>query len=150
METGEVKVHFQLEQDEDEDDWPPVATESIWASRIADELYRLNNVPFFAAEVSFGDVVKTERREEVEWFVAVAEPSANSTLHVFCFDAAKRQEFSDWIKARGWMWEYAFNQQYIAVNVPATTEMEELFSILRRLDEEEEFEYEFSCARYTQ
>ena len=143
----EAKVSFLLEQDED--DWPPVATEAIWADFVAEHLYRLRNVPFFAVGVSLGDVVRTEKPEAVERFVSVVEPSTNSTLHVFCFSDNKRAVLTDWLKQQGWEWEYGFKKQYLAINVPASSKVNELISLLVSLEVPEEFEYEFSSKRFS-
>ncbi len=41
-----VKIVFELQQDED--GYPPVTRESLWATPTDGGLYRLDNIPFFA------------------------------------------------------------------------------------------------------
>lgn len=41
-----VKILFELEQDED--GYPPASTETLWASRAGDGLFKIDNIPFFA------------------------------------------------------------------------------------------------------
>ena len=56
-----VKVHFPIEV---EDGWPPVSGESMWAVHVEDEVYRLENTPFFVRGAAFGDLVQTWRDAE--------------------------------------------------------------------------------------
>ncbi len=56
MEPSVEKVQFALEND---DDWPPVSTESVWCERVADH-YKLVNAPFFIQGLAYGDVFEAE------------------------------------------------------------------------------------------
>ena len=59
--TGEgklVKVRFVL--DREDDDWPPLATEGVWARPVGEGEFELDNVPWFARGVAFGDRVRAE------------------------------------------------------------------------------------------
>jgi Domain of unknown function (DUF4265) len=51
-----VKVRFVLEPEND--DWPPVASEGVWARPLSGDQYELDNVPWFARGVAFGDRVR--------------------------------------------------------------------------------------------
>jgi hypothetical protein len=42
-----------------EDDWPPVATESVWCEEVAGT-YQLKNAPFFIKGLAFGDKFTAE------------------------------------------------------------------------------------------
>ena len=91
MGDNEEKILFQLFQDED--DWPPFSVESIWSAKLESHVYRLNNVPYFAKNISLGDVIRTQEIDGQEWFLEVQKESANSTVHVFCFEG-RRPEHS--------------------------------------------------------
>ncbi len=39
------------------DDWPPVAAETVWVTRLVDERYAVDNVPFFVRGLAPGDTV---------------------------------------------------------------------------------------------
>jgi hypothetical protein len=68
-----VTVRFDME--EDDDGWPPVASEGLWAEPLGADRYRLANTPWFARGFSNGDVVLALpdehqvlwARETVEW-----------------------------------------------------------------------------------
>ena len=54
-----VKVGFKLERDKD--DYPPANWEWIWASRISDSTFKIDNSPFFAKLIASGDIVAAEQ-----------------------------------------------------------------------------------------
>ena len=66
------KVVFDLDR---EDDWPPVDREGVWAQPLGEGEYRLDNVPWFALGVAYGDRVLAQPdadgvlrvRERLEW-----------------------------------------------------------------------------------
>lgn len=67
---GSVKVHFRLVQDED--GYPPVAVESVWAQPgMNSREYVLDNLPFFVREATLGDTVLVREEEGHCWFEAV-------------------------------------------------------------------------------
>lgn len=53
------KVTFELE----ESDWHNHATETMWAAKVADNVYSLRNVPFYVYGVSYGDAIVTQRKK---------------------------------------------------------------------------------------
>src|SRR3954467_11416263 len=68
-----VKVRFALEREDE--DWPPVGSEGVWDRPLSGDQYELDNVPWFARGVAFGDRVRAEAdddgvlvvTERVEW-----------------------------------------------------------------------------------
>jgi hypothetical protein len=53
-----VKVRFRFQRDSD--GWPPVESEGVWAKPCGGAEYELDNVPWFARSVAFGDRVRAE------------------------------------------------------------------------------------------
>jgi hypothetical protein len=51
-----VKVRFSLVQDED--GWPPVSSEGVWAEPLGGDHYRIDNTPWFTRNLSVDDVVE--------------------------------------------------------------------------------------------
>jgi hypothetical protein len=75
-----VEVCFSIKQDEN--GFPPVSCERIWCLPGEDDLLVVDNIPFYARDVSMGDEVKTEIREGSRWFSSLIKPSTNTTLRV--------------------------------------------------------------------
>ncbi len=40
--------------------WPGFEVETVWADRVTESTYRIDNVPFFADCVNYGDIVSVE------------------------------------------------------------------------------------------
>jgi hypothetical protein len=58
-------------------------SETLWASPIADNLYRLENSPFFAYGVSWQDIIEAEpNRDRLLEYVRCVKKSGNRTLRV--------------------------------------------------------------------
>lgn len=79
-----VKIHFKLEQDED--GYPPVEWESLWAVPMDDGNYPLNNSPFHVPGLSSGDMVSARAvggRLEISSLVA---SGGHSAIRVIAFD----------------------------------------------------------------
>src|SRR5215510_7558701 len=90
MPKDHIKVLFRLAQDSD--DYPPVAVESVWATRATPKGYTLDNIPFFVREATFGDIVEAVEDGEGTWFLKLLIPSANSLLRVVLFDTTRLNE----------------------------------------------------------
>ena len=68
--------------------------ESFWAQPLGDDRYRLENVPFCAYDLNFGDVVlatadSETRKPEIR---AVVERSGHQTLRISFCDQLSREE----------------------------------------------------------
>jgi hypothetical protein len=57
-----VKVRFRL--DRDGDGWPPFESEGVWANACGGREYEVDNAPWFARGVAFGDRVRAEPDED--------------------------------------------------------------------------------------
>lgn len=77
--TSDVKVLFEV----DPMAWHGHASEALWAADKKNGLYRLENVPFFAKDVSYGDVVAgSEDSDGNIRFRGVITRSGHSTVRV--------------------------------------------------------------------
>jgi hypothetical protein len=69
-----VRIHFQLEQDED--GYPPVVVESLWAeSGENHNEYVIDNVPFFVRVATIGDTVRVREEDGNRWFESLVHRS---------------------------------------------------------------------------
>ena len=75
-----MKVLFDLEQDED--GYTPASAETLWAIRVGEGLFRIDNIPFFALGIAVEDVVSAVPEEGVFRFKEVVHPSGHGTLRV--------------------------------------------------------------------
>jgi Domain of unknown function (DUF4265) len=141
----EFKVRWPLEQDEDE--WPPYPVESIWCAQVEGNHFRLINVPYFAKDVAWGDVVSAKGDDELWWFERVVQRSGYATVHISSFDAEKTQRLLDWCKANAGILETAFNGKYFALGIPPAVAQADWMAFLQGLESsgENAFEFEVAC-----
>src|SRR6185503_5955277 len=50
-----VRVVYRLRQDQG---WPPVTEERVWAVELADDLVRIDNIPWFVRDLALNDLVR--------------------------------------------------------------------------------------------
>ena len=125
-----VRIHFPLQQDED--GYPPVAVESVWAqpSTQARE-YVLDNVPFFARDATIGDTVLIREEDGNLWFEKLMYRSGNSLVRVVFFDPDVVKVVSDRLVSMGCDVEYLQDHELLAVSIPASTALSEVQGYLQ-------------------
>ena len=125
-----VKLFFALEQDED--GYPPVAAESLWAIPTKQpHEYMLDNIPFFARQATSGDIVQA--REEAGgnlWFERMVRSSGKSLLRVTFFQPNKVQDVRESLKRLGCSTEWDDTHRLVAVSVPPDIKIESIQSYL--------------------
>lgn len=82
-------AHVVFDLEVDEDGWPPVASERVWAFAVGDDLYEIDNAPWFVPGVAAGDVARAvpTTPESDPVFVNVDRFSDHSSVRVICFRA---------------------------------------------------------------
>ncbi len=112
--------------------------ESFWARPLGNDLYELQNVPFCAYGLNFGDIVRAvpaspERKPEI---TEVVERSGNETLRVsFSVEREQQAPFIEGLQALGAEAERA-NATFVALNVPRGVDLDALLSHLDALEED--------------
>lgn len=136
-----VKVRFKYEganADEYE-------VESMWTQK-RDDGYEIDNIPFWVKELAVGDVVSAEPDDDgALWFTGLVRPGGHSTVQIWFSSEADVQSVRDALKQLGCASEISELPRLIAVDVPPTTNYEE---VKRFLDEGESrgiFEYQEAC-----
>ena len=95
-----MKIAFDL--DVDADGWPPSDVETMWASKTADGLFRLDNIPFYALGVADQDIVTAEEDDEGRLvFCEVVTPSEFSTVRVHVSESEDKDAVRSEFKAIG-------------------------------------------------
>lgn len=62
--------------------------ESAWALFIEQDLYKLDNILFYALGYSLGDVVRVEDRDGALYVTDLVEPSGHSTVRILFPDVS--------------------------------------------------------------
>ncbi|RXR05971.1 DUF4265 domain-containing protein [Pseudoxanthomonas composti] len=125
-----AKVLFRLPSEEGRS-----IVETLWAVPLGNDLYQLDNSPFYAYGVSWQDVVTApfDLEEQMPTFQSVAKRSGNRTVRVV-FDLPlapgnASEETLHGLAEIGCSFERA-NSGYVSVNIPPGVELEHVRSYL--------------------
>lgn len=128
--NNSVKITIQLTDDQMGD--YPVSTESLWFDKEGD-YFRLKNVPFFIDNLSYDDLVEIRQcSSDTYEIINIVSPSKNSTVWL-CIngdDAAKT--ILDGMKQLGCIVEGGVLYGYYAMNIPADTNFDEVYSLIEK------------------
>jgi hypothetical protein len=129
MHSMAVKILFYLERDED--GYPPVEVESMWAMEREDG-YELDNIPFYAKGVALGDVVAAEADVDgLLVYSRVVRRGGHSTYRVFLLTPGPDdpQTTVDHFRGQGLGVERDL-PGLLAIDVPPTVSLEVAESVL--------------------
>lgn len=112
-----------------------VDVETLWAIPLGQDLYKLDNSPFYAYGVSWQDIIfaPIDPPEEMPTFQSVVQRSGNRTMRVI-FDPPvspgnEADQILQGLVALGCSYEGA-NSKYISVNIPPGVELQDVRSYL--------------------
>jgi len=141
-----VKVYVDLEVDDS--GYPPVSSEFLWCIPTDHGSYIVDNIPFYAREISMGDEVAADVSKGHLAFRSVLKPSANSTLRVF----VKRKEAQERITAQlqqfGCDTEAMDGMPLIAVSLPPDCRLKDTLVFMDKEADSGTIGFEESAVRY--
>lgn len=144
MTEKQAKIIFPLVQDED--GYPPFDSESLWVSVGENKNEgRLENIPFFAGNVAYGDIVRVEKESDGACvFNSVVQRSKHSTVRVILLSDAPEVEhrLKQGLRTVGCSWEKSNSSSLFAVDVPPAVKISNLLNFLNQGEDAERWEYE--------
>jgi hypothetical protein len=142
-----VKIIVPLEQDED--GYPPVGSERLWALHLGEGRYQIDNIPFFARDLAWGDVVSAVPEEGAEEGVLryeqVLQPSGHSTFRILVQDASQVSELCSLLEQLGCDTERSHLPRLVAIDIPPSVPLAAVRQALSPGVSQERWEYEESC-----
>jgi hypothetical protein len=126
----------------DANGFPPVSGETLWATALSNGAYRIDNIPFFATRMSFGDVVEAEIIEGTPTFTRVRQRGGHATLRVVVFDLATMADLRSSIEQLGCASELSHLPRLVSVDVPASASLELVRAFLAAGAEQGRWDYE--------
>ncbi|MEO3767752.1 DUF4265 domain-containing protein [Streptomyces sp. B5E4] len=135
--NGHVKVHSRLEVDEN--GWPPVSVESMWAVDLGDGTVRLDNTPWFARGVASDDIIRVEvDAEGVRWAGETVRASENCTIRLIVLkdggSGAARQKVLETFHRLGTTGEGLEQFRMVALDVPPDADLSRIRRLLEHGD----------------
>jgi hypothetical protein len=140
-----VRVFFPLEQDEN--GYPPVTCEMIWCLP-ATGSYVVDNIPFYARDISLGDEVQTELRDGELWFVGLATPSKNTTVRGFARNGIFAPLLIPQLQAFGGVTEKMEGSDLVAISFSPSSDIAGALDYLDRETKVGNVAFEESSVRY--
>ncbi|WP_238010479.1 DUF4265 domain-containing protein [Dactylosporangium sp. AC04546] len=143
-----VKVVFELPVDDD--GWPPVASEGLWAAQVTADTVRLANTPWFALNVASGDVFRVRRSDDGQLYAAERlEWSGHCTIRIIPLPegplAGSRQRVLDAFAPLGVDGEGVEQFGMVALDVPPEADLPTVKRLLVEGTRDGWWEYEESC-----
>lgn len=62
-----------------------IAEEKLWIDSLEDNKYQVKNVPFFAPNIAYNDIIAVEEENGNLYFEEIIETSENSTVQIIFF-----------------------------------------------------------------
>jgi hypothetical protein len=138
-----VKVVVKLERDED--DYPPADYEGLWARPLGEGLFQVDNIPFFAKGIAYGDIVSAVTEPRELRFREVVRPSGHGTLRLIIYDEKEVSTVSALLQKMGCAVERSHIPGLISVDVPPAVSLAVLKPILDEGEAQERWGYEEAC-----
>lgn len=112
------KLVFKLQQD---DGYPPVAHERLWAMPLPNGNFLIDNIPFYAWGISAEDEVEAETIDGELYFKSLVKPSGISTFRLILADPETNAQVRAHLESLGCKSEYNQLIGLVAVEVPSST-----------------------------
>ncbi len=102
-------VYYDLEEN--------IAIETVFASKEGD-YYRVKNVPFFAPNIAYNDLIEVDIEDNILYFENLIEPSGHSTIQVTIYSDENLKKFTDIIESLKCDWEGSHLSNYLSIDIP--------------------------------
>ncbi|TPG31113.1 DUF4265 domain-containing protein [Flavobacterium pectinovorum] len=118
--------------------------ESVWAAKEGNG-YRIKNIPFFAPNIAYDDIISVEDDNGELFFDDIVEESGNSTLQIIIYNENDIEETIKKIESFDCGWEGSNLKGYISVNVPKEISYLPVKSFLSKELENKKLDYKEAC-----
>lgn len=125
-----------------------LAVETLWATKEG-EFYRIKNIPFFAPNLSYNDLIKVELDSDELYFDQLIESSGHSTLQIVFFDEELISDVKLQLIELGCSWEGSHEVKYISVDIPMKAKYSKIKTYLDKLELQNKLSYKEACLSHT-
>jgi len=143
-----VKVWFELPQDSER--WPPAVSEGLWARRVAPDVVRLDNTPWFVCNVACGDLVRVRQGDDgLLWVTDKLQWSGHCVIRLIPFRDGPWQDSGQWIldafAPLGVSGEGIEQYGMVALDVPPDADLAAIRRLLQDGQRDGWWDYEEGC-----
>jgi hypothetical protein len=143
MKKGDYKIKLVYHDLEEK-----IAVESVWAEK-EDNYYRIKNVPFFAPNIAYNDLVSVEDDDGELFFDSLVEASGHSTIQIIFFDLQCFDEITNELVRLNCSWEGSHLKEYISVDVPKEVDYSKVKRYLDDMSSRKKLDYKEASLSHT-
>lgn len=124
-------------------------TESLWC-KIDGENFIIDNIPFIAKRISYGDTIKAEFDEDDKqyYFDDFVATSGNTTVRIYFENTNNIEKVRNWLVENGCESEALLERKIVAVNIPKEVNYYPIKKYLDNGEESGDWTYEESCLEH--
>ncbi|MDB5002083.1 MAG: hypothetical protein JWQ34_308 [Mucilaginibacter sp.] len=124
-----------------------IAEETVWTEPIGNGQYQVDNIPFFAPNLAYKDIISIEEDENELYFKSLIEVSGHSTVQIIFFkhDKNKEHKILQELERIGCHWEGMKGGRYYAIDVPPEVDYSNVRSILKREEQRSILDFREAC-----
>ncbi|MEB4759077.1 DUF4265 domain-containing protein [Chryseobacterium indologenes] len=126
-----------------------LAEETVWIESLDNENYQVKNIPFFAPNIAYNDIISVEKDDDCLYFYEMVEPSEHSTIQIIFFSNEKIEDVIKTLEELGCSWEGMHIQNILAVDVPPSVNYANVQKFLEKMLSENAFDYKEACLSET-
>lgn len=121
-----------------------LSEEIVWVKKVKN-LYRIDNIPFFAPNVALNDLIRVEIEDGEKYFDELIEPSGHSTIQTIFLLEERKNEVINKLESLGCNWEGLQNQKFISIDIPPKVDYEKVKKVLYDYFEAGILDFKESC-----
>lgn len=121
-----------------------VRLESVNASK-NDGYYSIENAPFFAESIAYGDLVEVESEDGKLFVTQVVWESDNSTLQIVLFKLDRKDQVTHELLKLGCDWEGSHSTRLSSVNIPKNVDYSQVPNYMNMLLESGVCDFKEAC-----
>ncbi|WP_313581984.1 DUF4265 domain-containing protein [Chishuiella sp.] len=122
-----------------------ISEENLWIESHGNNLYQIKNIPFFAPNIAYDDIIKVEDDDGVLYFDELVETSENSTIQIVFFKDEFVKSMIREIESFGCYWEGMYEQKILAIDVPFNIKYDKIKEYLNTLFDANILDYKEAC-----
>ena len=123
--------------------------ESAWATPISKNLFKLDNILFYAKDYSLGDIVKVKKRNQDLIVIGLEKESGHSTVRIIFNDERDVNIIREKLKELGCESEISNSSILISVDIPSEVKYNLIKSFLEQGEKLSKWVYEEACIAHT-
>lgn len=141
MENKVTVVYYDVNQE--------IAEEKLWIEKKNDLEYQIKNIPFFAPNLAYNDIISVENDEGELYFEDLIRASEHSTIQIVFFNMESIKDVTNYIEKMDCSWEGIDDQYIIAVDVPENVEYKKIREYLDKQFKDKVLDYKEACLSET-